>query len=182
MTTLTRSAIVGGDFAPNQRLIEADLCTQFDASRGTIRAALLDLAAEGLVERFQNRGARIRSVSSAEAAELIELRMVIEGLCASRAAQNVTDAEIEQLTTLRTDLTDAVASRHIFEFARLNQVLHRLIREISGHRSADEILDRLHALLARHQSDIFTHLSKMADSLFDHLDIIDKVCAHNPEG
>ncbi|WP_232836414.1 GntR family transcriptional regulator [Lentzea terrae] len=49
---------MGGDFVPNQRLVEADLCEQFGASRASVRAALVELANERLVERVQNRGAR----------------------------------------------------------------------------------------------------------------------------
>jgi len=81
-----RDAIVDGEFAPNQRLVEADLSERFGASRGSIRTALLELGAEGLVERVQNRGARVRAVSLAEAIEITEVRMVLEGLCAAKAA------------------------------------------------------------------------------------------------
>ena len=60
-----RKAILDGDFSPNQRLVEADLCEEFHASRGAVRTALLELSSQGLVERIQNRGARVRSVSFA---------------------------------------------------------------------------------------------------------------------
>ncbi len=58
-----RNAIVRGDYAPNQRLIEADLSDTFEASRATVRTALLELANEGLVERLPNRGSRVRAIS-----------------------------------------------------------------------------------------------------------------------
>ena len=72
---------------PNQRLVEADLSDQFEASRASVRAALAELTNEGLVERVQNRGARVRAVSLAEAVEITEVRMVVEGLCATKAAE-----------------------------------------------------------------------------------------------
>ena len=53
-----REAILSGEFVPNQRLIEADLSERFAAGRAAVRAALLELANEGLIERVQNRGAR----------------------------------------------------------------------------------------------------------------------------
>ncbi len=46
-----RDAIVRGEFVPNQRLVEADPSGQFAASRATVRAALIELTNEGLVER-----------------------------------------------------------------------------------------------------------------------------------
>ena len=51
-----RDAIVDGEFAANQRLVESDLSERFGASRGNVRTALLQLTSEGLVERMQNRG------------------------------------------------------------------------------------------------------------------------------
>ena len=82
-----RDAIVDGEFAPNQRLVEADLSERFGASRGNVRSALLELTAEGLVERVQNRGARVRAVSLTEAIEITEVRMVLEGLCAAQGGR-----------------------------------------------------------------------------------------------
>jgi DNA-binding GntR family transcriptional regulator len=75
-----RDGIVRGEFAPDQRLVEADLSERFSASRGSVRSALLQLANEGLVERVQNRGARVRAVPLAEAVERRHLRSVIAAL------------------------------------------------------------------------------------------------------
>src|SRR3954452_22837464 len=76
-----RDAIADGEFAPSQRLVEADLSERFGASRGSVRTALLQLTAEGLVERVQNRGARVRAISLIEAIEITEVRMALVGLC-----------------------------------------------------------------------------------------------------
>jgi hypothetical protein len=114
MCNLIRAAILKSEFVPNQRMTEADLCVQFDASRAAVCAALQDLVSEGLVERIQNRGARVRSISQEEAAEITEVRMVIEGSCApviecgdraAKAAKNATAAEIDELTALGAALT-----------------------------------------------------------------------------
>lgn len=85
-TDLLRSEIVSAVFSPNERLVEADLSDLNRVSRGTARAALTELAKEGLVERQPDRGARVRALSSEEATELTEARFAIEGLCAGQAA------------------------------------------------------------------------------------------------
>lgn len=95
-----RDAIVRGEFVPNQRLVEADLSAQFAASRASVRSALIELTNEGLVERVQNRGARVRAVSLEEAVEISEVRMMLESLCAAKAAERITDAEIAELREL----------------------------------------------------------------------------------
>src|SRR4051812_3984945 len=85
-----RDAILRGEFLPGERLVEAQLMTRFAASRFNVRAALQDLAADGLVEMQRNRGAQVRKVSLDEAVEITEVRMVVEGLIAARAAERIT--------------------------------------------------------------------------------------------
>jgi len=74
-----RTAILQGEFAPGQRLIEADLCERFGTSRFVVRAALQELSAQGLVAFQRNRGARVREISLAEAIEITEVRKLLEG-------------------------------------------------------------------------------------------------------
>src|SRR4051812_22134596 len=95
-----RDAITSGEFAANQRLIESDLSERFGASRGNVRTALLQLTSEGLVERMQNRGARVRAVSLPEAIEITEVRMALEGLCAAKAAERMTADDCDRLRGL----------------------------------------------------------------------------------
>ena len=58
-----REDIQHGRFHPREHLVEADLATYYGVSRSAVRAAILLLSTEGLVERQPNRGARVRSVS-----------------------------------------------------------------------------------------------------------------------
>ena len=172
-----REAILSGEFVPNQRLIEADLSEQFGASRAGVRAALAELANEGLIERVQNRGARVRAVSLAEAVEISEVRMVIEGLCAAKAAARATAADAEELTGIGAEMRAAVASGDVLGYSRLNERLHGRIREISGQRTASDVLERLRAQNVRHQFRLAMHPGRPQTSLPQHLAIIDAIAA-----
>jgi DNA-binding GntR family transcriptional regulator len=174
-----RAAILGGEFVPNQRLVEADLSEQFAASRASVRAALLELANEGLIERVQNRGARVRAVSLDEAIEISEVRMVVEGLCAAKAAERVTTDEVAELGDIGESMRLAVAAGDVLGYSRLNERLHRRIREISGQRTAASVLERLRAQNVRHQFRLAMHPGRSAVSLPEHLAIIDAIRAHD---
>lgn len=176
-----RDAIVRGDFVPNQRLVEADLSDQFSASRANVRAALIELANEGLVERVQNRGARVRAVSLEEAVEISEVRMMLEALCASKAAERIDEDGIAELRQLEQDMRDAVAGGDVVGYSGLNQRLHRRIREISGQRTAAGVLERLRAQSVRHQFRLAMRPGRPSVSLPEHLAIIDAVCRHDAE-
>ncbi len=176
-----REAITDGEFVPNQRLVEADLSERFGASRGSVRTALLELAAEGLVERVQNRGARVRAVSLIEAIEITEVRMALEGLCAAKAATRLTDEDRDQLRGIGSAMQEAVRSGDLLGYSELNQQLHALIRELGGQSTAQAILERLRGQNVRHQFRLALHPGRAAVSLPQHLEIIDALCAGDAE-
>jgi DNA-binding GntR family transcriptional regulator len=176
-----RDAIVAGDFAPNQRLVEADLSERFGASRANVRAALLELTNEGVVERVQNRGARVRAVPLNEAIEISEVRMVVEGLCAAKAAERITDAEIAELRELGEAMRAAVSRGEVMTYSKLNERLHQRVRQIGGQETADGVLERLRAQSVRHQYRLALQPGRPQVSLPEHLAIIDEICAHAPD-
>jgi DNA-binding GntR family transcriptional regulator len=176
-----RDAITSGAFAPNQRLVEAELSEQFGTSRAAVRNALLHLASEGLVERIQNRGARVRAVSLAEAVEITEVRMVLEGLCAAKAAERVTDEDRRELRALGARMREAVAGGDVLGYSDLNRQLHALIRALSGQATARAVLERLRLQNVHLQFRLAMHPGRPAVSLPQHLEIIEALCDGNPE-
>jgi DNA-binding GntR family transcriptional regulator len=181
VTDVIRSAIVRGEYAPNQRLIEADLSDTFAASRATVRTALLELANEGLVERLPNKGSRVRAISVDEAIEILEVRIGVEGLCAAKTAASITDDEIAEFETLRQDMTDAVREGDLVEYSRLNQLLDQRVRVLSRHATASEVLGRLHAQSVRHQFKLSSKPQRAKVSVLEHAAIIDAIVARDPD-
>ena len=176
-----REAITSGEFAPNQRLVEAELSEQFGASRAGVRNALVQLAAEGLVERIQNRGARVRAVSLAEAIEITEVRMALEGLCAAKAAERATPDDHRDLRGLGARMQDAVATGDVLGYSDLNRQLHTRILAISGQSTACAVLERLHGQNVRHQFRLAMHPGRPNVSLPQHLTVIEALCAGDAE-
>jgi DNA-binding GntR family transcriptional regulator len=181
VTDVIRNAIVRGEYAPNQRLIEADLSDTFSASRATVRTALLELANEGLVERLPNKGSRVRAISLEEAIEILEVRIGVEGLCAAKTAASITDEQIAEFSRLRQDMTDAVAEGDLVEYSRLNQLLDQRVRVLSRHATASEVLGRLHAQSVRHQFKLSSRPQRAKVSVLEHVAIIDAIVARDPE-
>ncbi|MGI5451882.1 GntR family transcriptional regulator [Streptomyces sp. CA-249302] len=175
-----RAAIVSGDYVPDQRLVETDLSERFAASRGAVRSALLQLGNEGLVERIPHRGARVRAVSLAEAIEILEVRMAVEGLCAAKAAERVTEAEIAELREIREGMGAAVETGAVMTYSQLNNRLHRRMLEMSGQRTAGGVIERLRGQAVRHQFRLAMQPGRPSVSLPEHLAIIDAICSRDP--
>jgi DNA-binding GntR family transcriptional regulator len=174
-----RRLILVGDVVPGQRLVETELAEVLGVNRASMRAALIDLTAEGLVERIPNRGARVRLISGEEAVAITECRMALEGLCAAKAAALVTDGQATQLRELRAALTQSAGEP--LKYSELNHALHRLVREISGQQVAAGLLERLNAQLVRHQFQLALRPGRIKVSLPQHLAIIDAIIARDPD-
>jgi DNA-binding GntR family transcriptional regulator len=181
LTQEIREAILRGDFVPHQRLIEADLSERFTATRASVRTALLNLANEGLVERLPNRGARVRAITVDEAVEIVEVRVGLESLCARKAAERADDEAIAELRVLRAAIEDAVTRGDLLEYSRLNQDMDRQLRDLSGHATATQLLERLRAQSARHQFRLAFHPGRAVQSAPEHIAIIDAVIAKDPD-
>ena len=86
-----RDGIISGRFAPGQRLVIRDLAEQIPYSRSTFREAFRRLAAERLVSLVPNRGVAVQRLTPPEMADLFEIRALLEGQAARRAAERIGD-------------------------------------------------------------------------------------------
>ncbi len=94
-----RGAIASYRLRPGQRLVEKDLCAQLGVGRTSIREALRQLEAEGLVVTIPHRGTMVVSINLGEAAQLYEVRAVLEGFAGRNFAERGSEAEVEALRT-----------------------------------------------------------------------------------
>ncbi len=89
--------ILSGELKPGDNLTELKLCEELKVSRTPIREAIRQLEAEELVRVIPNKGAVIVGVSQKDITDIYSIRILIEGLAARWAADNITDTELERL-------------------------------------------------------------------------------------
>ncbi|MGY1823157.1 GntR family transcriptional regulator [Geodermatophilus sp. SYSU D00079] len=176
-----REAITRGDLPPGHRLVEADLAEAFGVSRNAARLAVDVLIAEGLVERIPHRGARVRTVSVAEAVEITECRMVLEGLLAARAAQRVTEPEADRLRGQCDRMQQAVADGDLLGYSALVAELHSLIRAAARQATAGRMIERLQAQIVRHQFQLSLRPGRAQQSLAELRQVVEAVVARDPQ-
>jgi len=180
VTEALRAAILAGEYAPRQRLIEADLCERFSTSRFILRSSLADLAGQGLVEFQRNKGARVREISLAEAIEITEVRILLEGLLAARAAERVTKSDAAMLRKLIREMRTAVDRSELLAYSDLNARLHGAIRDIAAHETASRLLRELRGQTVRHQFSLSLVPGRPSVSLPQHEAIVAAITAREP--
>lgn len=95
-----REGILGGTLPPGMRLRQETLAESIGISRLPIRSALIQLEAEGLVVFHARRGAMVRTLSIDEAAEVYQLRVLLEREALRLAMADMTPERVEELRAL----------------------------------------------------------------------------------
>ena len=128
-----RDAIVYGELAQGQPLVEAELAAQLGVSRAPIREALQILQSEGLVEIIPYHGTRVRRLTRRDIEELYSLRSVLEAFAIRRivAQQNLDDVEV-----LREHYREMLAMADVGDLKKTNAIdraFHDTLIELSRH-------------------------------------------------
>lgn len=129
-----RELIASGHFRPGERLVERELCETLDVGRTSVREALRQLEAEGLIQSEPHRGPSVTRITPDEAAQLFKVRAMLEGFCGAEFALNGTDEEHEAFRLAVEAFGEAAeAGAGTKELVRLKAALYRIM--ISGARN-----------------------------------------------
>ena len=172
-----REAIVRGDIAPEARLVEAEISTNFKMSRGAVRTALIRLEEEGLVVREPHRGARVRKVSDDEAVEILQVRAVLEGLAVRLTAERIDDAGATRLRALLERHRELLEGGDLLGASDANADLHAALLELSGHGTARRLIRALNSQTVRYQYRTILIPGRPAASVAEHTAIVEAVVA-----
>ena len=127
--------IVQGDYQAGDRLREEELGQRIGMSRTPIREALRRLSAEGLTEFVPNRGAHVASWTDQELNEIFELRALLEGYAASRAATRMTSESHDKLRMLSAAMEMQISDDgepNLEQISVLNNDFHKTIVQNAG--------------------------------------------------
>ena len=136
-----KQLIYAGEFKPGDRLNEAALAVRMGTSRGPIREAIRILAGIGLVTAVMNRGVFVRQLSMREMLELYDLRAVVFGFAAERAAEHVTDLDRKKFEKLLDGMDKACRAGDSDLYYTLNLRFHELVLQLSNSRRAHQLYD-----------------------------------------
>ncbi len=138
-----REAIVTGAFAPGEWLRQEALADAIGVSRIPVRTALLQLEAEGLVNFHPHRGARVRTLSSAQIDEIYRLRMLMEPYAVRMSMARMTPERVERLRGLAAKLDAGDEGEDLIDIRMQfyreaydvgnNPLLVEIIEELRGH-------------------------------------------------
>jgi DNA-binding GntR family transcriptional regulator len=169
-------------FVPGQRLVEFDITRRTGASRFKVREALQRLAAEGLVEIEEYRGASVRSSSMDEVRQLYVARGALEGICAADFTRRSSPEQRAQLQEIAEAMERAVEQDTPEMFGSLNAQWHGLIMEGSGNLTIRNVVQRLHTPIHHLLFETFYRADRLRSATADHKAILEAIMNNDPEG
>ena len=140
-----RRKILSGKYQPGEALTENEVAKELNVSRTPVREAFKQLESEGLLNLRPNRGAVIVGIGRSDIEDIYEIRSLLEGRAAEKAAVEADDASLEQLAEI-VDLTEFYIERADFDRVTvMDDRFHQTIYELTGSRILQRILKELHA-------------------------------------
>ena len=131
-----RERILTWEIAPNDLLVEARLAEEYNVSRTPIRGALALLSQDGLIEVLPRVGYRVSSISVQDLHEIFDLRILLEGEAAFRAATIAVEEELETLLVTHEEWAGTLlansSSRSPVDYLRFHDAFHLGIAAIGG--------------------------------------------------
>ncbi|MCP5073289.1 MAG: GntR family transcriptional regulator [Rhodobacteraceae bacterium] len=135
-----RDALISGDIEPGEKISIRTVAAKHQISAMPVRDALKRLEAQGALEVEAKRAYRVPILSPKNAAELFQVRSVLEAAGAAAAAQSITNAELERLEQLCDANDIAWRKNDVGTFLHTNAKFHHIIHNRSGNSFLAETL------------------------------------------
>ncbi|HEY6538024.1 MAG TPA: GntR family transcriptional regulator [Candidatus Dormibacteraeota bacterium] len=178
-TEALRRRILTGDLRPGTPLLQAELALQLGTSITPIRAALTQLAGEGLVRAEPHHTMFVAEPTPAALKEVYEMRLLLEPSSVARAAKLISARDLDRAERL---LQQMESADDMGEWSSLNRDFHALLVSASGSvRLTRVMLDLLGLSALQIRRVLPRHVSGRRESAdLEHRDILAAMRAGDP--
>lgn len=174
-----RTAIAAGHFRPGQRLIERELCEQIGVGRTSVREALRQLEAEGLVVTIPHRGPEVSSISADESRQLYEVRALLEGFAGRAFAEHGSAAAIAELGLAVERFAEAAKGADRATLVAAKTHFYAVLMEGAGNVFVKQSLTALHNRITLLRVTSMTQEGRLADSVAEIRAIFEAIVARD---
>ena len=176
-----RDRIVTLTIPPGAPINEDALGRELEMGRTPVREAIKRLALENLVTVFPRRGTFASEINITDLAQISDVRVLLEGHAAARAAERLTPAQRVELDQLLAEIDEREGSRDPAILMRLDAGIHRFIYRCSGNAYLQETLERYLNLSLRIWYLVLDRLPHLFDRVHEHRALLEEIREGNPD-
>ena len=163
-----RQAILKGELAPGERLMEIQLAEKLGVSRTPIREAIRKLELEGLVLMIPRKGAEVAKISEKSLRDVLEVRRSLEELAIELACQRMSEEELEQLERAQKAFKEAIDMGVAMPIAETDEHYHDIIYQGTGNDKLVQMLNNLREQMYRYRLEYIKDEDKRQVLLVEH--------------
>ena len=167
-----KAMIVEGEIAPGSKLNERALAETLSVSRTPIREAIRRLAADGLVELINNRGAIALQLKKEDVLHSFELMAELEGFSGELAAKRISKEALSEIEALHYEMLACHSRKDLSGYYKLNSQIHQHINLAAGNpvltNTYAQVNARLQALRFRSNQD----QAKWDEAVLEHEEMV----------
>ena len=138
-----REGLMSGEFAPGERLTVRGVAEKIGTSVMPVREALKRLTSEGALEPMSTGATRVPVLDEEKLRELLEIRLMVEGLATRRAASRISDQEYEAIHSANAEVLRAARAGDVTAEVRANERFHFCIYRAARSEELLRIIEHL---------------------------------------
>ena len=167
-------AIFQGKLKPEERLVESKLAKVMKVSRTPVREAIIELEQKGLVVPSPPKGVKVAPLPTMkDLSEFYDIRGVLRGLAARKAAKNITMKEITRLEENIKKMEALLLGKSFRRIAKLNIEFHQIIERCSKSKELILLLENLHKRLGENFAVIISRRERQKEAIKEHKAILE---------
>lgn len=163
-----RRAIITGEFAPGERLMEISLANRLGVSRTPVREAIRKLELEGLVIMIPRKGAQVAKITEKSLRDVIEIRCVLEEFAASLACERITEEGKEKLRQAHREFVEAVRTNDIITIVEKDENFHDAIFQATCNDKLITIINNLREQFYRYRMEYVKDIEQHSVLVTEH--------------
>lgn len=167
-----RQAIITGEFAPGERLMEIALANRLGVSRTPVREAIRKLELEGLVVMIPRKGAEVARITEKDLRDVLEVRSSLEELAAELATERMNDESRKSIELSLKDFEKAILSGDNAAIADSDMEFHDKIFEATGNARLIQIISNLREQIYRYRLEYVKDTEYHAVLLKEHKELV----------
>ncbi len=176
-----RQAIITGEFAPGERLMEIALANRLGVSRTPVREAIRKLELEGLVVMIPRKGAEVAKITEKDLRDVLEVRSSLEELAAELATERMNDEIKEKLEKALQNFKEAIESENNAAIADSDVEFHDVIFEATGNARLIQIISNLREQIYRYRLEYVKDTEYHVTLLKEHQELVKAMSAGKKE-
>jgi len=179
---ILKAMIMERKLLPGEKIRQEKLAQELGISRTPLVAALKFLEHEKLVESKPRRGFYVRLFRIQEMVSIFELREVLEGLAARRAANQVSDDQINRLQQFFAPFKSMQKIEDYRSYSQEDRRFHNFVIQIGAKEFLRSILETYNIISFSYQVVASEGLVRSPnETLQEHLAVIGAICDRDPE-